>query len=357
MTSLGNASSNRSSKETITFEIVKYSRARPLLTNLVSKDKNNSGQIDWTHFNQPRLSLNADIIHTDLEDSKKSGLPRHTRKISLQIIWNSDPQSSHTSDHPSVFNLEQIDLNQIVVDFSNSRLGEMPLKAVYKDCVVGLRYAISHEAGALIYNRFQLRFHNPTDCLDFVRVIEFICPCKLSPPEQQSSQQRVTQTPFDHHSKDTFSLQSSLSILPNTKSAVPHQGPNSRLPTIFDKVKPDEFEAHERCIDSDRRPIKFQRLTLESDKVLEDLSHRPSQSCNPQLKLAAPSQHPDQQPTYENHSTQPIDLSLQHKAVASPGLESLISLPDDQFRNCIQQILHEPGFLELATRVDNLMQS
>ncbi|KAH9811815.1 hypothetical protein DFH28DRAFT_1178500 [Melampsora americana] len=357
MTSLG-ISSNRSSRETITFEIVKYSRARPLLTNHESKDRTSSAQIEWTHFNQPRLSLNADIIHTDLEDPKKSGLPRHTRKITLQIIWNSDPQSSNTPDHPSVFNLEQIDLNQIVIDFSNSRLGEVPLKAVYKDCVVGLRYAISHEAGALIYNRFQLRFHNPTDCLDFVRVIEFICPCKLSPPDQQASQQRVTQTPFDHHPKDRFSLQSSLANHPNTTSALPNQIPNPRLPTILDKVKSDVVGAGETCMDSEQRPIKFQRLTLESNKIMQgDLSDQQSQTCKLQMMPTAPSHKSEQQIAQENQNTQPIDSSFENKVLTSPGLKSLINLPDDQFRNYIQQILQEPDFLDLANRVEKLIHT
>lgn len=31
-------------------------------------------------------------------------------------------------------------------------MGEVPLKAVYKDCVVGLRYAVSHEAGAVSFD-------------------------------------------------------------------------------------------------------------------------------------------------------------------------------------------------------------
>lgn len=38
-------------------------------------------------------------------------------------------------------------------------MGEVPLKAVYKDCVVGLRYAVSHEAGAVSFDHVGLTFH------------------------------------------------------------------------------------------------------------------------------------------------------------------------------------------------------
>ncbi|KAG0150844.1 hypothetical protein CROQUDRAFT_668206 [Cronartium quercuum f. sp. fusiforme G11] len=411
MSSVG-VSSNRSSKETTAFEIAKYSRARPPLplpslepchpSNRSTHSTCNPdtppaapSQIEWTHFTQPRLTLHVDVTHSDVEHSKKTetGLPRQTRRISLKMIWNSDPQSMDSSGlipqtgltfaSSSVFVLEQIDLNKVVAEFSSSRLGEVPLKAVYKDCVVGLRYAVSHQAGSLIYNRFQVRFHTPTDCLDFVRVIEFICPCKPSPQDKEPERNRPSQTPFGAQADPLF-LQSTLVhtnlfqeddlVLKERDNKLDPS--NSRLPVVREReTRPKAKRAKTSRTGLAPRKEEKELSVQTFDENLRALhppdanatSRHPAKKPKQKSTVLAP-KPPEKPPGVANEqkdTTRRIVVPdiphseqaglVEDKTYECVGVETLIALPDAQLGRYVQEILREPNFLVLVERVQRMV--
>ncbi|MBW0490236.1 hypothetical protein O181_029951 [Austropuccinia psidii MF-1] len=219
MASMG--ASPKTWSETVVLPLVKYSRAwAPKPPHLVSDGATPTQASfqptapEWSHFTQPTLSLLIETIHSGSDAGTGAGRPSvdHEKRILLKFMWDNNPQpapsqlsTAYATSNAGAFLLEQIDLNEVVERFAHRRAGEVPLKAICKDCVLGIRYATGYLGSSLAFNRLQIKFHNQVDCLKFVGIIETICPCKMSATMESSqdldysSQKRPTNTSTQAH--------------------------------------------------------------------------------------------------------------------------------------------------------------
>jgi hypothetical protein len=119
---------------------------------------------------------------------------------------------------------------------------QLPLKAVYKASVVGLRYLIKDKDGrSASFKRFQAKFKNDEDALSFVQAIGKVCPVKSA--ENVSS--NVKAVVKEQNEKDGDSrmgipamVDSSSTIQQSTPPRSSFIPPSSSLPSRF---QPERF--------------------------------------------------------------------------------------------------------------------
>ncbi|KAI5123684.1 hypothetical protein M0805_001712 [Coniferiporia weirii] len=148
------------------FTLTKYSRA-------VFQQLNNSRVAQaWHHHTQPTLRL--------LLELRKSpqGVPESAR---MRVVWT----VSKASDRPSQENviLEDIDLMEIRKHVHPFQTHSLPLKAVFRDNMFGIRFLPPQAKSSTQseYRRFQVTFLDPHAAAAIVEAIRDVCPCKPSP--------------------------------------------------------------------------------------------------------------------------------------------------------------------------------
>ncbi|KAI0645950.1 hypothetical protein C8Q79DRAFT_1001419 [Trametes meyenii] len=159
-----------STTTTTTYEITKYSRAY----NHASNPLSGQPDLQWQHFVNPVIRLTL--------DARKSGVG-HLESYRLKIIWtfNAELNSMDVDQREVVFE----DLDLVTYSSMPSLQGPqgMPLKAVYQDSTVGLRYQhprVIAPGTTPQYRRFQVVFESAASAIAFVDSIRFICPCKAN---------------------------------------------------------------------------------------------------------------------------------------------------------------------------------
>ncbi|KAI0369671.1 hypothetical protein BV20DRAFT_1044323 [Pilatotrama ljubarskyi] len=178
-----------STTTTATYELAKYSRAY----NHSAGTQSQQLGLQWQHFVNPVIRLAM--------DTRKSA-EGHLESYRLRIVWtfSAGLDSMDVDQREVVF--EDLDLVTYSSMPSLHAPQGLPLKAVYQDAVVGLRYQhprVTPPGAVPQYRRFQVAFHSAASALAFVETIRFICPCKANAPPparmpQPISQRRVTQT-------------------------------------------------------------------------------------------------------------------------------------------------------------------
>ncbi|KAK7685130.1 hypothetical protein QCA50_011493 [Cerrena zonata] len=158
--------------------LTKYSRSYPPTNSRPASTDN-----DWQHFTNPTIRLLLDIRKTysgDLESYR------------MRVVWSIDSEPNMMDvDHREVI-FEDVDLlsfsniDSMQHGRANSIIGDAgpPLKAVYRDCVVGFRYLHPlHDPQNQnpTYRRIQVNFKAATDASAFVDAIRQVCPCKENP--------------------------------------------------------------------------------------------------------------------------------------------------------------------------------
>jgi hypothetical protein len=170
---------------TTVYTLAKYSRAYPSkrAAQRAQKESQNASELasEWQHFTNPTIRLVLDVKSTP-NDGIES--------VRLRILWqiNSEMDSGYNNQQDvvfvghgffypigveiNVFFQEDLDL----LSFSNDiapgvahmhNLEGLPLKAVYRDTVVGIRYLYSREIGAMpvrfsISNQFDAQAIGPS---------------------------------------------------------------------------------------------------------------------------------------------------------------------------------------------------
>ncbi|KAF8160754.1 hypothetical protein B0H34DRAFT_857339 [Crassisporium funariophilum] len=163
---------SHSTTGTATYVLSKYSRSYPVKrTSLAQHGQEISS--DWQHFTNPVIRLVLDV---------KKANTTELESVRLRILWQMDCviDGSNNSD------VEDIDLLSFSslgsVTHRKQPLEGLPLKAVYRDTVVGIRYLHSRDdAAASIYRRFQISFSSASEATDFINSIRPVCPCKVNP--------------------------------------------------------------------------------------------------------------------------------------------------------------------------------
>ncbi|KAK2464211.1 hypothetical protein APHAL10511_003668 [Amanita phalloides] len=153
-----------STTATSSYVLNKYSRSYPASAHTYA---------DWQHFTNPEIRLVLDV-----ERSSNSDL----RGVRLRVVWN---MKDGDSQQPQVV-FEDIDLlsfSSLASDNSLNRQQQLPLKAAYRDNLVGIRYLHPKESvnAAPTFRRFQVTFSSVTIATEFINTICTVCPCKFTP--------------------------------------------------------------------------------------------------------------------------------------------------------------------------------
>ncbi|OAX37402.1 hypothetical protein K503DRAFT_237550 [Rhizopogon vinicolor AM-OR11-026] len=168
----------QSTTTTVAYSLAKYSRSYP--TSPSSSQIQPNIDAEWQHFVHPVINLYL--------DAKKSSAG-HLVSVRLRIVWKFDSSTNSTDVDQREITLEDLDLLSFS-SLSNSKTNSgqpdhgLPLKAVYRDAVVGIRYLHPRTAESTcqpVYRRFQITFTTAMDATQFIDAVRPVCPCKLNP--------------------------------------------------------------------------------------------------------------------------------------------------------------------------------
>ncbi|KAF8070674.1 hypothetical protein FPV67DRAFT_1561418 [Lyophyllum atratum] len=155
---------SHSTTATSTYTLAKYSKSYPN----GPQPNPESNTAEWQHFTNPLIRLVLDIKRgADLES------------VRLRILWSMD--SSNTLDQREE-DIDLLTLSCLPQRPAQKQAQGLPLKAVYRDTIVGIRYLHPIDITcAPIYRRFQITFLSPVSALEFIGAINTVCPCKANP--------------------------------------------------------------------------------------------------------------------------------------------------------------------------------
>ncbi|THU95378.1 hypothetical protein K435DRAFT_859608 [Dendrothele bispora CBS 962.96] len=162
--------SSYSTTATATYILQKYSRSC-----LSLKDQHSS---EWQHFTNPTIKLVLDI--------KKSS-NAELESVRLRIVWTMSA-SNCSVDQPNEIFFEDVDLLSFSAPSLRDQVQGLPLKAVYRDNIVGIRYLTSRGPPIASYRRFQIVFTTPSETSQFIDSISSVCPCKSNPLPESTTQ-------------------------------------------------------------------------------------------------------------------------------------------------------------------------
>ncbi|KAI0093273.1 hypothetical protein BDY19DRAFT_923038, partial [Irpex rosettiformis] len=209
-----------STTSTAAYTLTKYSRAYPSQTSRLEAD------VEWQHFTNPVMQLVLDI------KKKASGEPESYR---VRVLWFLNQgiaaDAMEIDRHEVVF--EDVDLLSFSPSTSqNSQIHSfsahgIPLKAVYRDVVVGFRYmhprVISNDSTPS-YRRFQINFQKTSDATNFIDAIRHVCPCKANGPPGLSARSMTMATTSNNGSSSITNSQ-----LPDAPSSIPAKRMHSAM--------------------------------------------------------------------------------------------------------------------------------
>ncbi|KAG2757996.1 hypothetical protein P692DRAFT_206544 [Suillus brevipes Sb2] len=239
---------------TVSHSLAKYSRSYP-------SSQNPATDAEWQHFVHPVINLYL--------DAKKSSAGNLV-SVRLRIVWNFDSSTNSTDADQREITLEDLDLLTFS-SISNSRTDSgqpdhgLPLKAVYRDAVVGIRYLHPRTADSTcqpVYRRFQITFTTATSAAQFIDAIRPVCPCRLNPqPQPLVTRTTVATTgPLDDISRRGI-------ILPAVSQPQPSVGgtPLRPTPTILLSDNPSSESNLPAFAPS--TPIRFAPVALSSSST------------------------------------------------------------------------------------------
>ncbi|KAK0212893.1 hypothetical protein DFS33DRAFT_79172 [Desarmillaria ectypa] len=154
-----------STTATSTFTLQKYSRSYPTSTGS-----------EWQHFTNPTIRLVLDAKNASGGDLES---------VRLRIIWtmdNGDPMDTTTGNQVLFEDLDLLSFSSLPFRQHQRQSQGLPLKAVYRDLVVGIRYLHPREYSANpTYRRFQITFASAASVSQLINAIRTVCPCKANP--------------------------------------------------------------------------------------------------------------------------------------------------------------------------------
>ncbi|KAG7446330.1 uncharacterized protein BT62DRAFT_931784, partial [Guyanagaster necrorhizus] len=153
-----------STTATSTFVLHKYSRSYPTST-----------ASNWQHFTNPTIRLVLDA---------KNASGGELESVRLRIIWtmdNGDPMDTTAGSQVLFEDLDLLSFSSLPFRQHQRQSQGLPLKAVYRDLVVGIRYLHPREYSANpTYRRFQITFSSVASVSQFINAIRTVCPCKAN---------------------------------------------------------------------------------------------------------------------------------------------------------------------------------
>lgn len=186
------------------WQLEKYSRSRTVSSAPPPSDSTQPLAVEWDHYTQPRLALQLQAKYSNYPTASNAVVIPD--QLLLQVTYDPlyrdrTPAQAQAAQAAPPLLLDSIDL----ASFSDPRLahatpkGQLPLKAVYRDAVLGLRYlvltrgaAVAASAAAAEFRRVQAKFTSTAERERFVDAIRVLVPVK---PAAESA---TTNTTTDH---------------------------------------------------------------------------------------------------------------------------------------------------------------
>ncbi|KIK83307.1 hypothetical protein PAXRUDRAFT_704291 [Paxillus rubicundulus Ve08.2h10] len=139
---------------------------------------------DWQHFTNPVMTLFLDVKKSPSKDLVS---------VRVRILWSMDIGSGdmHEDRREVVFeDLELLAFSSLLAYRASTAQSDqsLPLKAVYRDAVVGIRYLhprMVQPGCQPTYRRFQITFSNALSASQFIDAVRPVCPCKANPLPNQ----------------------------------------------------------------------------------------------------------------------------------------------------------------------------
>ncbi|KAI3621026.1 proteophosphoglycan 5 [Moniliophthora roreri] len=360
-----------STTATATYTLQKYSRSYPVASNTPSNE--------WQHFTNPVIRLVIDV-------QKTAG--NKLESVRLRIIWSLETGLST----PNEVVFEDLDLLSFSTIPTHKPEG-LPLKAVYRDTIVGIRYIHPQDGSpTATYRRFQVTFTSSSAVSQFIQSIESICPCKannnntvsvqpqrtlMNPATMMTPSRRITTNPHaqmmpppmtpsqrPHASsdinpdRDISAVSSSFVTVPQHSSqnqgqqnpfivsAYLEQHPSSQgqysaftAPTIPETAQHQQHSSH-----TQKQPSHERIQPPQSNSNLS--MHIPSSSL-------PPSSLPDSS-TSQSFSSSSISSSTDLILASLREQTKLYDLPPSKLEAIVAQVIREEGFVQLMESLSTM---
>ncbi|KZV69951.1 hypothetical protein PENSPDRAFT_675901 [Peniophora sp. CONT] len=369
-------STSRSTTSTLTYTLKKYSRSYPN-TGAGSSSQAPSGS-EWQHFTNPVLRLSLDITK-----SAPSGI---LEAVKLRIVWIMNNGGDSMDVDQSEVVLENLDLYAFSSMTGAHRMSSPPLKAVFRDSVVGIRYLHSRSGGlgsGQAFRRFQVNFLDPTSASQFIDSIRAVCPCQSQDGANGPSLARnataavqpgreAAPSPSTSFTKpvNPSLTRASTTFASNTSNTAPQ--PYSLVPvgpSVMDIHSSDTFiqSSSLNFTTSSSRPASAasmqstQRPDARLQHMASHLSDPPLESSLPPSSIPPASlMPPPPPPLTRTHSAQPTSSAAEPSYAYEPdSLRSSILSALQKDRNLydmsraelevlVGQVVREPGFEQLV---------
>ncbi|KAF8973069.1 hypothetical protein BDZ97DRAFT_1779189 [Flammula alnicola] len=226
---------SHSTTGTSSYVLSKYSRSYPIKRTLQKSQLHSSNgpetMADWQHFTNPIIRLVLDV---------KTTSSKEIESVRLRILWQMNPGPDSGFGQQDVL-FEDLDLLSFSAIACNVPLKQqtegLPLKAVYRDTVVGIRYFYCREDGVTpVYRRFQISFQSTSEAADFIEIIKPVCPCKLNPTSAPSAAPSFAASQnLNLLNRSTIRTHTNLPI---SNSLLPHRGSHFAYQPVFSDHPP-----------------------------------------------------------------------------------------------------------------------
>ncbi|GAA5955727.1 hypothetical protein JCM21900_000900 [Sporobolomyces salmonicolor] len=298
---------------------------------------------EWDHFTQPRLSLRLATTFASSPSSSESFRPQ-----AMVLSVSFDPlYTEPTRPCQQHLLLDSLDL----MSFSSPSIqavtpsGQLPLKAVYRDSVIGFRYihvslgcAPSLELPQIEFKRFQAKFASTAERDRFVQAIASQVPTK----------------PVVETSKEPKAIPQTLS----KKQAQPKQGSNAQRPSQGLSRPGTHRRNHAATLLQSMPSTSDYPASSSRSNAMGSTPHRSrpaAQTGSTSFATAGPSLAIDPSPFPDRLSTLLPNLASASAHRPNPIAQSasltLLQLSPEDFDSFLQEALLEEGFDALVDRV------
>ncbi|KAK0461315.1 uncharacterized protein EV420DRAFT_193608 [Desarmillaria tabescens] len=344
-----------STTATSTFTLQKYSRSYPTSTGS-----------EWQHFTNPTIRLVLDAKNASGGDLES---------VRLRIIWtmdNGDPMDTTAGNQVLFEDLDLLSFSSLPFRQHQRQSQGLPLKAVYRDLVVGIRYLHPREYSANpTYRRFQITFISTASVSQFINAIRTVCPCKANAAPTRAPVE-PSLAPLQHSS----TLRPTLPLGSITSSQTPYL---RQYPTVPVFNNPDlTFAASQTEIPRQEVPQSGQDIPLHTlssspgfpsllPPIVLNSTSSPLPTSTPPAPKPAESQsslnsasHASIVPTSASIMEPAASQSTSNTAIKDAVLSSLrettqlYGLPRSDLEHLVSDIIHEDGFSHLLTTLSTM---
>lgn len=306
---------------------------------------------------QPQLALRLETTFAASASSSSHGSSLVPLRMVLSVTFDPLFRDSNRGGNQQPLLLDSLDLTS----FSSPEIraatptDQLPLKAVYRDAVLGLRYlALSTSARSapnvpqVEFRRIQAKFASTAERERFVEAIKALVPAKPAVEAESAAAAEPTSGAVEPPAKKK------AKVTPSKPAATKPPTPRPRKKQTVKKVQ--------RAGPVGGQPQQQPELAYSNSPTAAPASHLQPQPFTPVARLPRSQRYPPQSAQPFHSSTAPrlpthLSTLLPHLATASTSTASQLvaALPQGEFEQLLQDALLEEGFEQLVERVQETL--